>query len=145
MYIMITSYSFAEPQVDVFKTEAEAKAYLKKTVDNEYRVDTEENDWVSTLEWNEDFTSAKLTNHFEDHDDVTEFTIIYNVYVRSMPTVYVEVKDGLVQETFTDSDPVDVVVMDYDNFNDPDNDDDELHKCFELYEAMKNDGSLKSI
>lgn len=144
MYILLTTYSFAEPHVDIFKTEAEAKAYLKKIVNEEYRVDTEENEWRSTLEWNEDFTSAKLTNYFEDHDDVTEFTIIYNVYVRSMPTVYVEVKDGLVQETFTDSDPVDVVVMDYDNFNDPDNDD-ELHKCFELYEAMKNDGSLKRV
>lgn len=145
MYILLTTYSFAEPHVDIFKTEAEAKAYLKKIVNEEYRVDTEENEWRSTLEWNEDFTSAKLTNRFEDHDDVTEFTLISDVNIRSTPTVYVEVEDGLVQKVFTDSDPVDVIVMDYDELAVSDDDDEELHKCFEIYEAMQKNGSLKRL
>ena len=75
-YIVATTYSFdTELVTAVFDTEEEAVAYLRDSYETELNIDTTENGWDATGERSEDGWYAKITNHFSDHDDVTEFQV----------------------------------------------------------------------
>lgn len=75
-YAVITTYSFdSETNVCLFNDEKKAKNFLCKNYEEELRIDREENEWDSKGSISEDGWYAKITNHFADHDDVTEFRI----------------------------------------------------------------------
>lgn len=75
-YMVVTTYSFDSYMTSkFFETEEEAVAYLKESYEAELDIDQIENGWDTTSERSEDGWYAKITNHFSDHDDVTEFRV----------------------------------------------------------------------
>lgn len=73
-YAVVFTYSFdADAAVYLFDTVLEAREFLFKSYKEELRIDTEENGWSSEGYIQEDGMYAKITNHFQDGDDVTEF------------------------------------------------------------------------
>lgn len=76
-YVVVTTYSFdPDTQAVGFPDEEQAKAYLKKTFENEARIDREENHWETHASIDNDGTYAKITNCFPDHEDTTEFFVV---------------------------------------------------------------------
>ena len=76
-YVVVTTYSFdPDTQAVGFADEEQAKAYLKKTFENETRIDREENHWETHASIDNDGTYAKITNCFPDHEDTTEFFVV---------------------------------------------------------------------
>lgn len=76
-YVVVTTYSFdPDTQAVGFPDEGQAKAYLKKTFENETRIDREENQWETHASIDNDGTYAKITNRFPDHEDTTEFFVV---------------------------------------------------------------------
>lgn len=74
-YAVIFTYSFdAEVSVYLFKTEDEAKEFLRKSFEEEVRIDTEENGWECENEISTDGWYAKITNNFDDGDDPIDIT-----------------------------------------------------------------------
>ena len=79
-YAVVFTYSFdADAAVYLFDTVLEAREFWFKSYKEELRTDTEENGWSSEGYIQEDGMYAKITNHFQDGDDVTEFHIA-NIY-----------------------------------------------------------------
>jgi hypothetical protein len=78
LVIVLTDYSFDCPYIDIFDNETDAIEYLKSTVQSEYRIDIE-NGWQTTLVWDSSGTHARLTNWFDDHEDVAEFQIVSDI------------------------------------------------------------------
>lgn len=79
-FAVVFTYSFdTDSAVYLFDTEEEAIDYMMKSLAEELRIDTEENGWSSEGYIQEDGMYAKITNHFQDGDDVTEFHIA-NIY-----------------------------------------------------------------
>lgn len=79
-YAVIFTYSFDwETAVYLFDDFEEAKKFLKTSAEEEYRIDIEENEWESELEFDNDGCYAKITTHFFDRDDITEMRI-GNIY-----------------------------------------------------------------
>lgn len=75
-YAVIFTYSFdRECPVYLFQTEDEAITFLRDSFNEEVRIDTEENEWNVDSEISEDGRYVKITDHFRDHDDVTEMRI----------------------------------------------------------------------
>lgn len=73
---VITTYSFdTEVVVKLCDSDKEAEKYLKEISKEEFRIDKEENGWETEFSHSDDWTSAKIVNHFYDRDDVTTFTI----------------------------------------------------------------------
>ena len=74
MWYHVTKYSF-DPTKSVqgpFATEKEAWDDMEAMMDEEYRIDTEENEWRSYIEKNKEAGEIKITNIFDWEDDVTE-------------------------------------------------------------------------
>lgn len=75
-YAVIFTYSFDdECSVFLFVSEREAVDFLRKSFDEECRIDKKENGWDSECEISEDGWKAKIVNHFDDRDDITNFQI----------------------------------------------------------------------
>jgi hypothetical protein len=75
MWYHITKYSF-DPTKSVFgpfKTEEDAWSNMEQMADEEYRIDTEENDWRTRIIKDKDCGEITIKNFFTDHTDVTEF------------------------------------------------------------------------
>lgn len=79
LYAVIRDYSFGGPSVALFDNENDARGYLIQLAQDEYRVDTEENQWEADLTYdNNDMTQvtqATIVDYFMDGDDVTTYTI----------------------------------------------------------------------
>lgn len=74
-YAVIFTYSFdSEVSVYLFATEQEAKKFLKDSLDEEVRIDREENGWDCEFTLSEDGWYAKITNNFDDGDDPVDVT-----------------------------------------------------------------------
>lgn len=79
-YAVIFTYSFdSDVAVYLFDDEESAKKMLKDNYEHELAIDLLENKWDTEGEISDDGWYAKITNHFTDHDDVTEYRI-GNVY-----------------------------------------------------------------
>lgn len=77
-FAVITTYSFdPETVVHLFEREDSAKDFLRKSYEEELRIDTQENGFDSEGRISEEGWYASITNHFNDHDDITEFRIGY--------------------------------------------------------------------
>lgn len=79
-YAVVFPYSFDdETVVYTFATEEEARKFLEDSYTEELRIDTEENGWNSEGKKLSE-NHYIITNHFADHDDVTNFNFacIYN-------------------------------------------------------------------
>ena len=75
MIPVITTYSFdPDATVVLCSSDEEAEAYLAETFNTEVAID-KENGWNCVSEIKKDKRYAKITNKFEDRNDVTEFTI----------------------------------------------------------------------
>lgn len=75
-FAVVFTYSFdSDSSVYLFDTLEEAKTFMCKSYEEELRIDTEENDWISEGHIDEDGMYAKIVNHFADRDDVTEFHV----------------------------------------------------------------------
>ena len=75
-YAMVITYSFDdEVVVYLFADEEAAKKMLRESYENEVRIDTEENGWDVDAVIRDDGWYAKITDHFSDHENVTEFRI----------------------------------------------------------------------
>lgn len=75
-YAVVFSYSFDhDVAVYLFDTQEEAAEYLKKSVQEEFRIDTEENGWASSYDISEDGLYGVVKNHFPDRTDVTEVRV----------------------------------------------------------------------
>ena len=76
MYVLIVTYSF-DPQVIAhsFENHDDAVRALREDFESEKRIDIEENEWDTTATINEDGGYAKIVNHFEKGDDITEFRV----------------------------------------------------------------------
>lgn len=75
-YAVVVTYSFdSEVPVRLFKDYDEAKAYLKADWEKEVKIDTEENGWDADFEISAEGDYARITNRFDDRDDVTEWRI----------------------------------------------------------------------
>ena len=75
-YAVIFTYSFDNDcPVFLFETEEEAKKFLRKSYEEEVRIDTEENGWDCHGYIEDDGWFAKIFNCFTDRTDVTEFRI----------------------------------------------------------------------
>lgn len=77
MYYGMTKYSFDsdKPVYGPFQTREDAWKCILLMAEEEYRIDTEENDWESDIV--KDATSGEITikNYFWEGTDVTEFFI----------------------------------------------------------------------
>lgn len=81
-YAVIYTYSFDDDvAVYLFETEEEAMVFLRSSYEEELRIDTEENGWVSSGEISDDGWYARIeTSSLRcPNVDVTEFRI-GNVY-----------------------------------------------------------------
>lgn len=79
-YAVVFTYSFdTDSAVYLFDTEEKAIDYMMKSLEEELRIDQEENGWDSTGYVTEDKMHAKIITHFPSGDDVTEMHIA-NVY-----------------------------------------------------------------
>ena len=79
-YAVVFTYSFDdESSVYTFATEEQAMKFLDDSYAEELRIDTDENGWYSEGEKLSE-NHYTITNHFDDHDDVTDFYFanIYN-------------------------------------------------------------------
>lgn len=78
-YAVIFTYSFdIDAAVYLFRTEEEAKKFLRESYLEELRIDQEENGWNSVGEISEDGWYAKIQVEFDDADhplDLIEFRI----------------------------------------------------------------------
>ena len=75
-YAVVITYSFDdEVVVYLFADEEAAKKMLRESYENEVRIDTEENGWDVDAVIRDDGWYAKITDHFSDHENVTEFRI----------------------------------------------------------------------
>lgn len=73
---VVTTYSFdRETTVRLFVSDKEAEGYLRKTYEEELRIDREENGYDTEGMIEDDGSYAKIINHFPDRDDITEFRI----------------------------------------------------------------------
>lgn len=75
---VVITYSFTNhASVVLLDTWDDAVAYIRKGVEEEFRIDTEENEWGDITEYSisNDGEYAVLTNHFFDRDDVTTWRI----------------------------------------------------------------------
>ena len=83
-YAVIITYSFDdETPVALFENREEAVEFIRKTSKREYDIDVNENGWGEITEYEIDHLGeyAKIVNHFDDNDDITEwrFGTIYDV------------------------------------------------------------------
>ena len=77
---VVFTYSFdTDSAVSLFATQEEAIDYMMKSLEEELRIDKEENGWDSDSYVTEDKMYAKIITHFPSGDDVTEMRIA-NVY-----------------------------------------------------------------
>lgn len=75
-YAVTFKYSFDDNVATyLFSKEQEAKKFLRDNYDCEVKSDTEENHYDTTHEISDDGWKAKIINHFQDHDDITEMFI----------------------------------------------------------------------
>lgn len=73
---VITTYSFDRYAcVRLFATDEAAKKYIRKSYKEELRIDREERHYKIKGQIDEDGSRAVITNHFNGHDDITEFQI----------------------------------------------------------------------
>lgn len=75
MWYTITKYSFDNDKIvhGPFKTEKEAWNNMEKRADEEHRIDTEENEWDTEINKNEEIGEIVIKNFFPSGTDVTEF------------------------------------------------------------------------
>lgn len=79
-YAVVFTYSFdTDSAVYLFDTEEKAIDYMMKSLEEELRIDQEENGWDSEGYVTEDKMYAKIITHYTSGDDVTEMHIA-NVY-----------------------------------------------------------------
>lgn len=78
MFYVVTKYSFDpdKPVAGPFQSEDAAWAYAERIADEEYRIDTEENDWATDIKKYEAIGEIVIKNFFASHVDVTEFFLI---------------------------------------------------------------------
>ena len=75
-YAVVASYSFdQDATVHLFTDYNQARSFLKTSWKEEIRVDTKENRWLTDYEISEAGDYAKIINHFDDRDDVTEWKL----------------------------------------------------------------------
>lgn len=75
-YAVVFTYSFDDDvAVYLFEELESAKKFLIDNYKEELRVDVQENGFLTTSYITENRRYASITNHFEDHDDVTEMHI----------------------------------------------------------------------
>ena len=74
-YAVITTYSFDAPALRLCKTEKEAEDFLAENFNQEVAADAD-NGWNTESELHMEEQYGKIVNHFDDHDDVTEFYIV---------------------------------------------------------------------
>ena len=75
-YAVVITYSFDdEVAVYPFADEEAAKKMLRESYENEVRIDTEEDGWDVDDVIRDDGWYAKITDRFQDHENVTEFRI----------------------------------------------------------------------
>lgn len=81
-HAVIFTYSF-DPEVPVylFADFDSAADFLRTSMMKELKIDIEENEWNSVLEFSEDNDYAKITTYFFDHTDITE-AYIGTIYSR---------------------------------------------------------------
>lgn len=77
MWYGIVKYSFDadKPIYGPFETEDDAWNFIETQVDEEYRIDTEENGWDSKITKNKTCNEITIENIFTSETDVTEFFI----------------------------------------------------------------------
>ena len=75
-YAVVFSYSFDEDvAVYLFDSADDAKKYLRESLLEEYRIDTEENGWDSSYFISESGLYGRIENRFKDQTDITEFQV----------------------------------------------------------------------
>lgn len=79
IYAVIRDYSFDGSSVALFDNEHDARQYLIRLAQHEYRVDVEENQWEAELKYDDDdmnsVRQATITDYFMDGEDVTTYTL----------------------------------------------------------------------
>ena len=79
-FAVCCTYNFdTDAAVYLFDTQQEAVDWLRASLLEAHRIDTEENGWDSSYEISEDELYGKITTRFADHDDITEYRVA-NVY-----------------------------------------------------------------
>lgn len=79
MLFFVATYSFDSdrPVWGPFKDSTSCWEAMKKNAEEEFRIDTEENGWVTEpLRMQEDEGIIELRNAFSDHEDVTTWSMI---------------------------------------------------------------------
>lgn len=75
-YAVVFTYSFDDDvAVYLFKDFESAEKFLVDNYKEELRVDAQENERLTSSYITDDHRYAAITNHFEDHDDITEMYI----------------------------------------------------------------------
>lgn len=75
-YAVIFTYDFDDDvAVYLFSDEEKARTFLRENFEREVEIDTEENGYDTESYIREDGWYAKIINHFDDHDDVTEYRV----------------------------------------------------------------------
>jgi hypothetical protein len=75
---VVTTYSFDNHAFVVLVDDLdEAIEYIRKSCEEEFRIDTQENGWGDITEYfiSEYGEYAVLTNHFADRDDITTWRV----------------------------------------------------------------------
>ena len=81
-FAVVFTYSFDDDAaVYLFDTQDEAVDFLKQSILEEYRIDTEENGWDSWYKVADSGLSGELITYFPDHEDHM-WVHVGNVYQR---------------------------------------------------------------
>lgn len=72
-YAVTFTYSFDEDAATyLFETLEKAQNFLVDSMEKEYNIDLKENNWNVKLEISDSKCYAKITDYFDDHNDITE-------------------------------------------------------------------------
>lgn len=75
-YAVVFTYSFNDDvAVYLFEDLESAEKFLVDNYREELRVDVQENGYITSSYITNDHRYAAITDHFEDHDDITEMYI----------------------------------------------------------------------
>ena len=79
-YAVIFTYSFdTDSTVTLFDSYEKARDYLKKTAQEEYRIQYEENGWETELYNSFDWEYATVTSYFSDRTDECTYILCHDV------------------------------------------------------------------
>lgn len=76
-YAVVFTYNFdEEAEITLFKSFEAATKYLKESAEEEFRIETEENEWMSSLIHNDNWSYAEV----QHDEDICEYRVTSSIW-----------------------------------------------------------------